>query len=324
MWTMLVAAAVAHPVGERAATQITSVVVCADRIDVDYVAEVPHALIRAGSRGPDPLEAMATELASGLLIEVDGDRVEATLRESVAPRPSSDHTWALTQRLSAPLADGARVVSVSTANLLDADNYFAQQIRLADGHRARACGVVEPPLSWRRGEAHRRLSVTLGPRTPGWLRWLAPPSAPLDCSEARILPLGAALLDPRPDPRTWWALCGLVFLLGGAAGREPLGARAVLLLGPALALLPHPLADALGAGLILALLVVGRIRGLQASPIALAATAALAGVAPSIHAAVLLVGLAAATAALRAGPHRSIWAWIALSVVFLALRALSG
>ncbi|HHO54222.1 MAG TPA: hypothetical protein ENK18_25970 [Deltaproteobacteria bacterium] len=321
---ILSSVAIAHPVGERAATQITAVVVYADHVEIDYVAEVPHALIRAGAahRGADPLEAMATELASGLLVEIDGVRVEPTERGLVQPRPSAAHTWTFTRQLSAPLPRGAHTVEVSTSNLLDAHNYFAQRLALADGQRALACTVAEPPLSWRHGDEHRRVGVALGPPAPGWLRWLSAEDRVLDCAEARAPSPREALLGPRLHPASWGVSSALCLALGLSAGRGRPGDQVVLLLGPLLVALPlHVRADALCAALIL---VAGSVSRRWAPLAGLAAVSALAGVVPTVRASLLLVGIAALGSALRQAPHWSLWIWLALSTALLWARALSG
>ncbi|MEQ1506902.1 MAG: hypothetical protein ABMB14_32040, partial [Myxococcota bacterium] len=86
------AAALAHPVGDRAAAQTTALVVRPGAFDVDYYADVPDALVRTAG-GDDVIRAMTVELATGLLATVDGQVVSMRLRApSPPPQRTSEHT----------------------------------------------------------------------------------------------------------------------------------------------------------------------------------------------------------------------------------------
>lgn len=216
----LLAAATAHPLGARFATQTTSLVVFADHVEVDYAAEVPLEFVgTARPGGSDPVAAMATEIASGLLLEVDGRVVSMVLREPMTPPgPTSEHTLGFALALSGPLPADAHEIRVSTANLQDAQNFFAGDVRLAPGLRARACSLLQvrarrvvrdDTLRWTRDEGARTLSVALAPTAPAWFQALANPDDPVRVSKVLV----DSLFDPVPE----WIELGLALgALGGA------------------------------------------------------------------------------------------------------------
>lgn len=179
MLAVLAAAAAAHPMGDTAAAQTSVLIVWLDRIDVDYVVDVPNVFVETARPGaPADRAAMTTELASGLVLTIDGHTVAMHLRSpSPPPRPSSEHTTGFVVRLSAPLPPDARAIELQTANLQGAANRFAADVRVHPDLAVETSSILglrderivrDDTLRWTRGEESRRLTVTLAPREPRW------------------------------------------------------------------------------------------------------------------------------------------------------------
>jgi hypothetical protein len=301
MLAALAVAAAAHPMGDTAAAQTSVLVIRPDRVDVDYVVDVPNVFVETARPGaPADPAAMTTELASGLVLTIDGRTVAMRLRDpSPPPRPSSEHTTGFVVRLSAPLPPDAETIELQTANLQGASNRFAADVRvhpdlavetssllgLRDGRIVR-----DDTLRWTRGEENRRLTVTLAPRAPRW--WT--PIARRGDEPVRVARAWVGARDPlRPPtigPGPWLAALGLAGAAGLTTGRDR-AALALALLGIALAALPGgatgrvELASALGTGaLALAGLRIARLRPLVGA-------AAVAGLAATTHTVPAAVGV---------------------------------
>jgi hypothetical protein len=241
--------ALAHPLGERAATHTLSLVLHRDQVDVRYGVDVPDAfLVPRG--GQDPQAAMAVELASGLLLLVDGQVLPMQPLPSPAPAPSSEHTTGFSVHLTAPLPPEARRLELSTANLLEASNLFAQDLRVEPGWRLASASMLIPgpdgriarddTLRWRRGDDGRTLSADLAGRWPAWWLWLVQaPDEPVRAARA-LQPRPQDLLRPTVlTPASWLACALAAALLGASTGRAAAPrALAAAALGLPLALLP--------------------------------------------------------------------------------------
>jgi hypothetical protein len=249
LWAVLLAGgAFAHPLGERAATHTLSLVLHRDEIGVSYAVDVPNAfLVPRG--GQDPESAMAVELASGLLLTVDGRVLPLQPLPSPAPAPSSDHTVGFSVHLAATLPEDVRHLELSTANLQEASNLFAQDLRVEPGWKVERASMLIPgpdgriarddTLRWRRGEDGRTLSVDLAGRWPAWWLWLTrSPAEPVRAARA-LEPRPSDLLRPNViTPATWLMSLLGASLLGASTGRGfGLRATAVAALGLPLALL---------------------------------------------------------------------------------------
>ncbi len=304
MIDLLFGVALAHPLGERFATQTTILEVHRDHLRVDYVAEVPHAVLRSASVTGDPVAAMAIELQSGLLLQVDGEVVSMTRRGPARPPvPTSEHTWGFELALEAPLPAGAEAIRVSTANLQDTQSYFAGDVRLADGLAIDSCSLLvvddgeivrDDTLRWRRDESARVLQVELAPPAPSWWRALSP---------SGVRHAGQALDDAWFGPPALLGLCAASAGLGAAAGRRVIRGAPLLALGllPTLAP-PSPLlwlALAVGLGA----LAIASARERSLLPwLVLASAAALVALTPLPRAALLVAAAGALGLSVRGAP----------------------
>lgn len=249
MFVALAIVAAAHPMGESAAGQTSVLVIFPDHVEVDYLVDVPNAFVQTARPGSGTdVGAMATELASGLLLTIDGRTVAMRVRSpSPLPRPSSEHTTGFVVRLSAPLPEDARAIELQTANLQEASNFFAGDVRVHPSLGVASSSLLgvrdgavvrDDTLRWTRGEEHRRLGVVLADRAPRWWGWVAP-QGDTPVRVARALEKGPRdlLRPPALTPALW--LAGLVAAAasGSTTGRDP---RAVGLagLGIGLAVLP--------------------------------------------------------------------------------------
>jgi hypothetical protein len=345
--SLLALGAAAHPVGDRAAAQSTVMTVHRDRVDVDFYADVPEILVRTARPGSadrdEILAAMATELASGLMLLVDGEVVSMRVREpSPPPRPSSEHTMGFSLHLAAPLVPGPHRIEAVTANLVDTQSFYAGDVRVDPGLVVRDCSLValrdgriarDDTLRWTRGEQGRRLSVTLDrPRPPWWSVLAGEPAEPRRA---------AAALRPRPGdllragvltPATLAASMGLAMALGAAAGRAERRTRlaqlaAALVGGAVLAVLPHPSVTEGLSGLAIGVALVAAARWPLEHQLGarILATAAVAGLAGATHAPLAAACVVAASAlggaASPARAPRATAAPAALAAGILLVRA---
>ena len=203
MW--LVVAAQAHPFGARFAAHMLEVEVGRTTIDVQYVADVPNPLVATATadRHADPLTAMAEELRSGLLLEVDGQSVALQPHGLWTVTPTDDtHQFAWSLRAAIPT--GTRRVTVSNGNLPEVTAVYRSRVTVADGLLADACSLwrlrddeiaLDETDRWRTDERNRTLWVDvrepLGAASPLWL-WLFPPPNPP--------PIAADAQVPQPSP----------------------------------------------------------------------------------------------------------------------------
>jgi hypothetical protein len=308
------ATAEAHPVGDRAAAQSTSLVLHRDAVEVTYQADVPTILVATARPGSsaDPLPAMATELASGLLLVVDGQVVSMRIVEPSPPPEVGSHSVAFQVRLEAPLPAGARRVEVQTGNLPEAANFYRGDVQVTDGLEILDCSLLaldhgrivrDDTLRWRRGDENRTLSVTLGPRPPlawGWL--VPPPDHPIAARDALVR--GRFGFGPLMGLAA--AFCAIP--LGAAAGER--AAAGIAAAGLALGFVPY--------GPVVAL--VGAVALLKRPAWAAgAAGAALIATIPSPRAALVAWALVALGTAIPGG-SRLRWAAIAVAVGVVATR----
>lgn len=170
----LVLAAEAHPFGARFAAHLTNVDVGPDRVSVRYTADVPNPIVATATRTPgvDPVEAMAEELRTGLVLLVNGEVAPMSPDGPWSVRPTEDthrYTWALSAGLEAPPA----TVELSNGNLPDVPAVFRAHVDVADGWEIAEStlwrvrdGVVELDESdlWRTDERHRTLTVAVRER----------------------------------------------------------------------------------------------------------------------------------------------------------------
>jgi hypothetical protein len=191
----------AHPVGDRASTQLSVLTVAADHVDVDFHAEVPQDLVELAG-GPDRLPP---ELRAGLLLLVDGEAATLTERRPSPPPAAGDHTWSFALHLRADVAP-QRTVELQSANLQETDNFFAGDVWVVPPLRVAACslwdGDDDRSLRWLRDPRLRTLTVTLAPSAP--LGWLTDGVAPRRAFAAR---------GPKP-PAGWLALAAAIAALG--------------------------------------------------------------------------------------------------------------
>ncbi|MEZ4241029.1 MAG: hypothetical protein R3F59_33690 [Myxococcota bacterium] len=331
LWLALAAAA--HPVGERAAAQSSVLTVHRGSVDVDFFADVPDLLVRTARPGSDDVDevtrAMAVELGTGLLLLVDGEVASMQLREPTpTPERSSEHTMGFALRLRAPLPPEPHTIELVTSNLLEAQNFFAGDVRLDPGLVATDASLLgwrdgrvvrDDTLRWTRGEERRRLSVTLARPQPRW--W--PALAGLGREPRRV---GTALAAQPRDllraanvtPGTFAVAVALATALG-ALGAVRRSSGWVPLVGVALAAVARPaLVEGSAAVAIVAAVVAGRRLG--DAP----AVVAAAGLAAAVHAPGAAAGVVLGWALGRlAGPQRPRSAVVpALAVAaLLGLRA---
>ena len=332
LWLSLSIAA-AHPVGDGVATQTTVLEVHRDHVVVEYVAEVPLVMIRTAARAtvPDPFAAMADELGAGLVIRGDGQDLNAEIT-ATDPRPSSPHTWAFGHTLRAELPAGTETVAVSTANLPEAKNHFAAAVRLSDGWRARRCSVLQieqgrvvadHTLRWRQGDAHRQVSVDLGPRLPRWFRAVSPQRVESSCARALVPSSRQVLLGRGMTPAIWLVVAVGIVGVGASTGRAHPRALVVLIAGPLFALIP-PTATTEGLQAV-AVALTGLVALRLPGALPFAAMVAVAALASAMgpRSAGVLVALAAAASRIRStADPRSAWIGITLIGVWLHARAL--
>ncbi|MCB9684463.1 MAG: hypothetical protein H6738_05350 [Alphaproteobacteria bacterium] len=159
-WWALASVAGAHPMGSTVATQTTVVVVEHDAVDVTYTAEVPDDVLRPSASGLDPHAAMAVELGTGLVLQVDDHVVHmVSVDDAPAPAPGSRHTTTFVQHLRADLPADPHRIRVSTANLLELRNVYAAEVKLEPVWRVASCSL----LTTRDGKVVRDGSLRLQP-----------------------------------------------------------------------------------------------------------------------------------------------------------------
>lgn len=226
LWCAL--SAQAHPFGARFAAHLMELEVGREGVRVQYLADVPNPLVATATsdRGADPLPAMANELRSGLLLEVDGTSIPLEPDGVWTVTPTED-THQFSWTFTAAIPPGSTSVEVSNANLPDVTAVYRSRVTVADGLVATACSLwrmrgdelaIDETDRWRTDERNRTLSVEiqepLGTFSPLWLTVFPPPATPPIAAEARTV---------QPDPR--WIGGGVVavvlvfFGLGLAAQR---------------------------------------------------------------------------------------------------------
>ncbi len=305
--------AVAHPIGSTVAAQTTVLTVRADRIEVLYTAEVPDDLLRPRPAAPDPAVAMATELGTGLVLQVDDAVVPLEREPSPPPEPGDRHTTTFTSRYSAPLSMGARRIRVSTTNLLDARNVYAADVRLEPVFTVESCSlhaerdgrvVRDDALRWKPEEEARSVEVILASRTPRAVAWLlGRGTEPVRASALRSRTGLARLAPPAMDTLGLLAVAGAAGAAGLGSGTPRGGWRAwwPAALGPLAALLPTAgWQEVTGSALALGLAALGRHGWAVAAAVATLAATTHAG-----WAALLVVALAGSGASLGWGTPTS-------------------
>lgn len=197
MWFWF-AAAFAHPVGDRAATQLSVLTIAPTSVDIQFYAEVPHEVVQMAGG----IDAMARELRSGLLLLIDRTPTPMSTRYPSPPPAPGDHTWRFVLHLRAdrpPL----HTVELQTANLQEADNFFAGDVWVAPGLRVADTSLwldgVDHSLEWLRDRRHRSLTVTLADPVTGPCRWLEP-SDPVRAFDARPAPFAKVWLASAAVP----------------------------------------------------------------------------------------------------------------------------
>lgn len=336
MVVVLAVAAIAHPMGESAAGQTSVLVVFPDHVDVDYLVDVPNAFVASARPGSTALyEAMTTELASGLLLTLDGQAVSMRLRSpSPPPRPSSEHTTSFAIHLVAPIGPETRTIALQTANLQEASNVFAGDVRVHPNLVVETSSLLgirdgrivrDDTLRWNRGDENRVLTVTLADRSPAWWRWVNPPGdEPIRVGRARVPTARESLRPPTLTPALWGAAVALAAGAGTAGGRDWRG-WAVAALGLVLVVLP--VADSGWVELAAAGVAIVLLAGSWSRPalVPFAAGAAVAGLAgttwafPAAIGVILAFGLGTRVRAPRIGA-----AFVVAGVAALLVRAISG
>ncbi|MEQ1564981.1 MAG: hypothetical protein ABMA64_05035 [Myxococcota bacterium] len=311
MWWSI--AALAHPVGDRAATHASALRVFRDRVELDYFADVPAALV-----SPDT----AVELASGLLVVADGEVVPLTLTEPATVTPA-EHTVGFGLHLTGAVPRAPAEVSAQTANLPEAANYFAGDVRVGDGLQVSACSLLptdddgrfvrDDTNRWLRGEERRSLTVRLVAPPVAWGWVVPPPPSPVKARDAWVppprtadTPLALAVLAAVGAACGWasggpWALLAAI---GAAAGGLPYAsaglAGAAAVAAAARRTLPWAAAAGLGAAAVVASAEHVRVRLLVAAAVAGGAALARSGRGvPSPRVRWLILAAALVTAILR-------------------------
>ncbi len=260
-WSLELAAA-AHPFGARYAAHHTVMDLHRDQITIRYTADVPATLLDQGHTA----ESLQTELTSGLLLQVDRERVDL---RPVAPTEVRDNedTNLVILSLHAATPSGYHLVELSNGNLPLTPAWFASVVQV-DGTlqvidssllRWRDTTAYDDSGRWRLGDGYRTVEVEVEHRghlsqawdhfsgkspSPRALKEAVPP-APRDVIVGRatspaLFGVGVALstvagLAGRTTVRaaTAWLLLGS--LLIAADTLWPLGAGVDLFLGLAIA-----------------------------------------------------------------------------------------
>lgn len=203
----------AHPFGARFATHLQELDVAPDRVEVRYLADVPNAIVAAGARpGRDPLDDMAEELRSGLVLRVDGRSVALVPAGPYDHQPTDDtqqFAWRLTAELEAPPHE----VELSNGNLPEVVAVFRSNARVAGPLAAGDCSLwrlrdgriaLDESDRWRTDERHRTLSVEVGPPLGGlssaWAAVRGWGADPAPAADRYLPPLGVALRDRSVTP----------------------------------------------------------------------------------------------------------------------------
>ena len=169
VWCAL--AASAHPFGARFAAHLIEVDVGREHVRVRYLADVPNPIVATATRKPgaDTLQAMASELQSGLLLEIDGVSVALEPRGPWSAVPTED-TQQFSWSFIAKMPRGGQRVVVSNANLPDVAAVFRGRITITDGLLASDCTLwrmndgaiaLDETDRWRTDVRHRTLGVTV-------------------------------------------------------------------------------------------------------------------------------------------------------------------
>lgn len=182
VWALAVAQA--HPFGARFAAHAVAVDVGERTIHVEYIADVPNPLVVSATQDPqaDPVRAMALELLSGLVLEVDGETAELVPDGSWQVQRTDD-THQFLWRLDATVPHAPTTVELSNGNLPDVTAVFRAKVttatddlvltesslwRMQDGEI-----VLDETDRWRTDERMRVLRVTVRARPRLW-PWLLP------------------------------------------------------------------------------------------------------------------------------------------------------
>ena len=191
IWFGWLATADAHPFHTTFFGHQLDVVVEADRVVVDYMAEIPTSaalpevkdLERQGIPAASYLGRKQAELASALVVQIDG--VAVTPTPLPAPDPAADTKFATFEvKFSVPLQPGvAHSIVVSNGNAPEQVAYFRNNVDVVQSWVPQGSNLVDldgvPPDSnwngeWRMAEASRTVTVDVAPRSglfrvSGWL-----------------------------------------------------------------------------------------------------------------------------------------------------------
>jgi hypothetical protein len=161
---------VAHPFGSNLAAHQLQVHVAPDHLSVHYTADVPNAMVRTSTSdaSADPLQAMALDLHTGLVLVVDGHSVplEATVPWTVE---ATDDTQRFHGYYDAPLTEGTHQLSLSNGNLPGvvsvhsviatvSDSLVVEDTNLWRHHNGKL--VRDDNGRWRTTDAARTLTLT--------------------------------------------------------------------------------------------------------------------------------------------------------------------
>ncbi len=227
LWLWLALAAHSHPFGARFAAHLVELEVGDSGVRVAYLADVPNPIVQTATRDPraNPVEEMALELLSGLVLEVDGEThslAPAGPWSATATEDTHQFQWVLEAELDRPPAS----VALSNGNLPDVPAVYRARVTVGGTQVPTDCSLwrvrndeiaLDETDRWRTDERNRTLSVSLAPPagalSPLWNAVSPPPDTPVLASDRWLPPWRAALRTRTLTP----ALAALALGLAASA-----------------------------------------------------------------------------------------------------------
>jgi nickel/cobalt exporter len=253
---LLIATAWAHPFGSNLFGHKTEVRLEGDRVEVDYLAEIPTPVllrelksfladIEAPTQSDQDLhtETVLADLTDGLRLLVDGERLEWTRLESPRPSGVGDTRFiGYNLRLAATLPEGVRGLNLVNGNRPDETALFSTEVFVAPGVILDATSQIDVDDhghiesnrggAWRGDESGRELRMSfrvrteLGAAVHRQVQRYTSSGAPefaqavdvLSSAEPDVLP---SLVKGELTPRGIWVALMMALVLGAAHAFAP-------------------------------------------------------------------------------------------------------
>ena len=250
---LAVASVWAHPFGSTLYGHKTDVRVYPERVEVNYLAEIPTPVLLSELRsfmkdidrptGNDQARhtaQMQAELADGLRLLANGERLAWTLRDCEVPSGHGDSRFiAYHVCLTADLPEGARTLNLINGNRPDEDALFSTEVFVDPGVVLDATSQIDVDHhgqitadrsgAWRGDERERELRLSFRVRSDLGVVFhrgvqqtggneLAPANRALSTAEPDVL---QSLIKGELTPKGVWIAIVMALVLGAAHAFSP-------------------------------------------------------------------------------------------------------